>query len=156
MELTQESVQILFSKFTHNQQYKSFKVLQSGHINTTVLIETQSEKKFVLQRLNSFVFTNPQAVIHNKIKVSNHLHNKFSNLPIGQREQQILSFVNAVNNQPFFVDAEGNYLYQFGKQGSGQGEFWMPSGIFIDHNDHIYVADSYNKRIQVFELLFTK
>jgi thiamine kinase-like enzyme len=111
MELTQESVQILFSKFTHNQQYKSYKILQSGHINTTVLIETLSEKNFVLQRINSFVFTNPKAVIRNKIKVSNHLHNKFSNLPVGQREQQILSFVNAVNNQPFFVDAEGNYWH---------------------------------------------
>ena len=34
----------------------------------------------------------------------------------------------------------------------GQGEFWMPTGIYIDEQDHIYVADSYNARIQIFKL----
>ena len=34
-------------------------------------------------------------------------------------------------------DKEGNYLYKFGGQGRGQGEFWMPSGIYIDENNYI-------------------
>ena len=29
----------------------------------------------------------------------------------------------------------------------------MPSGIFIDRDDMIYVADSYNRRIQIFRYL---
>jgi DNA-binding beta-propeller fold protein YncE len=50
-------------------------------------------------------------------------------------------------------DAEGKFLYSFGGQGQDQGEFWMPAGIYVDENDFIYVADSYNARIQVFHLV---
>ncbi len=49
-------------------------------------------------------------------------------------------------------DAEGNFLYSFGRQGQDKGEFWMPAGIYIDEQDYIYVADSYNARIQIFQL----
>jgi hypothetical protein len=29
----------------------------------------------------------------------------------------------------------------------------MPSGLYIDQEDRIYVADSYNARVQVFQLV---
>ena len=32
------------------------------------------------------------------------------------------------------------------------GEFWMPSGVFIDESDELYVCDTYNHRIQVFRV----
>jgi DNA-binding beta-propeller fold protein YncE len=39
-----------------------------------------------------------------------------------------------------------------GTSGSGQGEFWRPTGIAINPADHhVFVADSYNHRIQEFE-----
>lgn len=46
----------------------------------------------------------------------------------------------------------GDFLLNFGAQGSDYGEFWLPTGIFIGGNDSttIYVADSFNKRVQVF------
>jgi hypothetical protein len=46
-------------------------------------------------------------------------------------------------------DGEGRLLLSLGTQGSGRGEFWMPVGIFIDPQDRIYIADSYNRRVQV-------
>jgi hypothetical protein len=27
----------------------------------------------------------------------------------------------------------------------------LPSGMFIDHNDGVYIADSYNSRVQEFQ-----
>jgi len=44
-------------------------------------------------------------------------------------------------------------LLVVGGHGQGPGEFWLPSGIHIDANDTIYVADAYNRRIQVFRYL---
>lgn len=41
-------------------------------------------------------------------------------------------------------------LKVFGKQGQAQGEFNYPSGIAIDSKGNIYVADTDNNRIQVF------
>jgi sugar lactone lactonase YvrE len=45
---------------------------------------------------------------------------------------------------------EGEFLLAFGSKGFGPGQFVMPTGVTI-HDDRIYVADSYNSRIQVFE-----
>lgn len=41
---------------------------------------------------------------------------------------------------------EGTLLYFFGSQ------FELPAGIYIDPRDRIYVADSYNRRVQVFRM----
>jgi len=43
----------------------------------------------------------------------------------------------------------GQLLYYFGGSGSGPEEFQLPAGLFINREDHIYVVDSYNRRIQV-------
>ena len=43
-------------------------------------------------------------------------------------------------------------MRKFGSQGKNDGEFNIPSGIFVDQrNDQIIVADSDNYRIQVFD-----
>jgi len=45
---------------------------------------------------------------------------------------------------------EGQLLYHFGN-GTGFGNFRLPSGLFIDRTDHIYLVDSYNRRVQIFQ-----
>lgn len=45
-----------------------------------------------------------------------------------------------------------SYYGAFGSAGNGTGEFMMASGIDIDQsNDHIYIADMLNNRIQAFD-----
>lgn len=52
-------------------------------------------------------------------------------------------------------DAKGRLLLPIGERGQERGEFWLPTGIYIDHDDGdtIYIADSYNHRIQVFRYI---
>jgi len=50
-------------------------------------------------------------------------------------------------------DEAGRLLLYFGGSGQAPGLFWMPAGIFVDRRDRIYVADSYNRRIQIFQYL---
>lgn len=45
---------------------------------------------------------------------------------------------------------EGQLLYHFGN-GTGFGDFRLPSGLFIDTADRVYLVDSYNRRVQVFQ-----
>jgi len=53
-----------------------------------------------------------------------------------------------------FFDGEGRLLLSLGGPGSGPGEFWLPAGLAVDReNGLLFVADSYNRRIQVFRLL---
>ena len=50
-------------------------------------------------------------------------------------------------------DGAGRYLLGFGERGPGRGQFSLPGGLFIDPQDRIYVGDSYNRRVQVFQYL---
>ncbi len=45
-------------------------------------------------------------------------------------------------------DDRGRLLLPVGERGHERGEFWLPTGLFID-DETIYIADSYNKRVQV-------
>ena len=46
----------------------------------------------------------------------------------------------------------GNMLREWGKFGTGDGEFDMPGGIAISRDGRVYVADQCNRRIQVFDI----
>ena len=50
-------------------------------------------------------------------------------------------------------DSEGSYLFGIGEQGDGPGQFWMPSGVATGPDNLIVVADSYNRRVQVFQYI---
>jgi tripartite motif-containing protein 71 len=47
-------------------------------------------------------------------------------------------------------DTNGQLKLQFGKEGTGNGEFEFANGLTIQNNGDIYVADSNNSRVQVF------
>ena len=57
----------------------------------------------------------------------------FGNFQIFNREGRILLFVGQMGHQP--------------------GQFWLPTGMYINAQDRIYVSDSLNARIQVFQYI---
>jgi DNA-binding beta-propeller fold protein YncE len=69
---------------------------------------------------------------------------------IGLDSKGHIYVADAIFHRVQIFDQKGRYLMDFGGQGSKAGEFWLPSGLYIDH-DRIYVADSYNRRVQVFQ-----
>ena len=46
----------------------------------------------------------------------------------------------------------GNFLYQFGRKGTGDGEFCHPLGLAVDKSDRLVVCDHDNHHIQLFQL----
>ena len=57
--------------------------------------------------------------------------------------------VDGVNQKIKVFNSGGAFLFDFGSQGSGPGEFQYPLGIDIDRSGRVYVADSGNHRVQV-------
>uniref|UniRef100_A0A7N6C4C8 RING-type E3 ubiquitin transferase n=1 Tax=Anabas testudineus TaxID=64144 RepID=A0A7N6C4C8_ANATE len=47
--------------------------------------------------------------------------------------------------------ADGEFLFKFGSHGEGNGQFNAPTGVAVDANGNIIVADWGNSRIQVFD-----
>ncbi len=67
-------------------------------------------------------------------------------------EGHIYASDSAFGNVQIF-DQEGRLLMAFGSPGNRAGSFRLPMHIWIDKNDRIYVADTFNFRIQVFQYL---
>jgi hypothetical protein len=58
--------------------------------------------------------------------------------------------VDALLGMVQVFNRQGQLLYTFGAKGVHAGEFQLPAGLFIDHNDRVYVVDTFNRRVQVF------
>ena len=50
-------------------------------------------------------------------------------------------------------DSKGHTLLALGGTGKGIGEFYLPSGVWTDSHDQIYIADMFNGRITVLQFL---
>ena len=54
------------------------------------------------------------------------------------------------NNRIQKFTSDGNFIKEWGRTGSGPGEFSHPSGIAVMNSGNVYVADTGNNRIQKF------
>src|SRR5665213_868731 len=54
---------------------------------------------------------------------------------------------------PLRADNPPTFLFQWGSQGSGNGQFGEPTGIAVDSNNNVYVEDSgvANERVEKFD-----
>lgn len=71
---------------------------------------------------------------------------------IGIDSEGHIYVVDALFNRVQIFNEDGTLLLVFGGDGEAPGEFWLPSGMYIA-SDRIYVADSYNQRVQIFQFL---
>jgi sugar lactone lactonase YvrE len=55
------------------------------------------------------------------------------------------------NRRIIKFDRHGKYLLQWGRQGSGPGEFGLPHSVAVDARGRVYVADRMNDRVQIFD-----
>ncbi len=98
----------IVGQFQCEGNFSSYSELTSGHINDTYLVETDA-KKYVLQRINSYVFPKSKELIENKVKVSNHIKEKLSHLSEEELKKSVLQFVPTKADEYSYLDTEGNY-----------------------------------------------
>jgi DNA-binding beta-propeller fold protein YncE len=60
--------------------------------------------------------------------------------------------VEGLHDTVQIFDDAGRFLLAFGESGAAEGQFWLPTGLAI-RDDFIYVADSSNRRVQMFRYL---
>ncbi len=109
MELNNQNIEFIFNNFKQPAQFKFCKELTSGHINTTLLIKTNTDNDYVLQRMNNYVFKNAKQLILNKVKVSEHIQTKLKGLSLEEQNRRVLKFIRTKDNLPYYLDEEGNY-----------------------------------------------
>jgi peptidylamidoglycolate lyase len=55
------------------------------------------------------------------------------------------------NNRVAKFGPDGHFLLDWGRKGTGSGEFNLPHGIALDGQGKVYVADRSNSRVQIFD-----
>jgi len=88
----------------------------SGHINDTwcvVFLQQEVERRFIFQRINRRVFTNPAALMENIHRVTSHIGSRVASEPDADR--RVLTLIATRNDMLWHVDADGNYwrAYRF-------------------------------------------
>lgn len=85
----------------------------NGHINDTYLLTIRTETatgRFILQRLNKYVFKRPEWVMENITMVTKHLAKKIKDLG-GDPLRETLTLVPTMEGQSYYVDDEdGDYF----------------------------------------------
>ncbi len=56
-----------------------------------------------------------------------------------------------INNRIVKFSAEGEFIMEWGREGSGPGEFGMPHALAMDSQGRLFVADRGNVRLQIFD-----
>lgn len=65
--------------------------------------------------------------------------------------QQKLYVVDGLACEVFIFDLKGKLIGRFGHKGKADGEFNVPTHIYVDRQNKIYVTDTLNFRVQVFD-----
>ena len=95
------------SQFNIDRPAVSSTPFGSGHINSTFLIALDNGEHYVLQKINTYVFKNPEKLMDNVFEVTNFIAKALENA--GEDVSRgTLSFIKAKNGKKFYADQNGN------------------------------------------------
>lgn len=80
----------------------------NGHINDTYLVVSTTGRRYILQRINTTIFANPEGVISNIRKVTTFLREKIVQAG-GDPDRETLNLIPTLDNAPFHQDETGFY-----------------------------------------------
>ena len=109
IETKSEAVLEAIDKFDFPGTFVDYTRHGNGHINDTYMVrfkrEDGSEKRFILQRINTSVFKNPDGVMNNIGLVSDFIREKVKSQG-GDPERESLTIVYAKDGKPFYDEGD--------------------------------------------------
>lgn len=93
-------------------RFVSGQVLGSGHIHDTyraVFEEGGTEARYVVQRLNARVFADPERLMQNLVRVTDHVRKKLADRGVADVDRHCLRVIPSIDGRPFSIDTAGHY-----------------------------------------------
>lgn len=107
----------ILENFEFDGEFKAVKEFGSGHINKTFLatyIQSDGEQRYVVQKINTTVFKNPDELMENVFAVTDFLREKLTEIG-GDPERGTLHFVKTRDGDNYLKTADGEcyraYIY---------------------------------------------
>ncbi len=83
----------------------------SGHINDTFLVtynQAGEPVRYILQRINHYVFKNTKGLMENIARVTKHITKKLIAEGLEDVTRRVLTLVETTDDLPYFIDNDGN------------------------------------------------
>ena len=109
--------------------YKGILYVADGGLGKIMMFDRQGEYQGSLTPKENGIMTSPAGIVV--------MDDKIYFTDLGLRTVNVM-------------DLEGNVMMVFGSKGETEGQFDYPHGITVDGENNIYVADSGNNRVQLF------
>ena len=102
----------IISNFKIYGDFIDAKPFGNGHINDTYLVKFNQagiEVKYILRKINKFVFKNPEAVVNNTVKVYKHISKKLIELQIKEVSNHVMQLVESNKDNYHFEDENNDF-----------------------------------------------
>lgn len=106
------TIQEICEQFYINGTYVECKELTTGNINSTYLvgfIRDGVDKKYILQRINTNVFHEPEMVMDNIVRVTEYIRNNVREEGLSTHKFVMRAFLSKKDMRPFVIDDMGGY-----------------------------------------------
>jgi len=110
--LTPASAQRVARAFSLEGEPVRAERLGSGHIHDTFAVEVETRagaRRYVLQRLHTGVFADPEALMENLVRVTAHLAAKLARAGVPDRARRTLALVPERGGRAFHRDGDGDF-----------------------------------------------
>ena len=87
------------------RKIKEVKEISTGNINSTYLVEAEGGIRYILQKINKFVFTKPEQVMQNIRRVSRYIEKKVV-YEGGDASREVLHPINTLDGTRVFGSCE--------------------------------------------------
>ena len=104
-------IETICSAFAVAGNYESGGPYGTGHINDTYAVtfrQGEQPVRYILQRINHNVFKQPEVVMANIGRVTQHLHRKLEAAGADEVDRRALTLIPTRDSASFHVDADGN------------------------------------------------
>ncbi|MBD2342627.1 phosphotransferase enzyme family protein [Anabaena subtropica] len=97
-------------EFTFQGKVTNVQSFGSGNINDTFLVTLDSLKQqhFILQRINTQVFRQPELIMGNMRTFSDHVHQRLQHIPLNRR-WEVPRVLSTQDNHDYCTDGKGNF-----------------------------------------------
>lgn len=116
-EITSEVIEKAIAQFKTEGNVISYERYGNGHINDTFVVvfrEVFHEKRYILQRINHSIFSDPDKLMLNITRVTSFLKEEVKKLG-GDELREVITVVGTRSDKSFYRDSEGSFwrMYLF-------------------------------------------
>ena len=106
IQIKPEIFQEVLSAYDLGEGTITYKAYGEGHINNTSLVTVTGEEthRFILQRINTDIFTDPKSLMENICGVTSYLKDIIAERG-GDTERETMTVVYTRDGQPYYTDS---------------------------------------------------